>query len=97
MLSKKRWWAWLGKNVRAKLTRYGQAVAIDYEFQGDRMRRLVFQEARLMRPPHSMIRREEWIAVKCKDGRVMLFPKVKVREVEELPRRNAPGKSKHYA
>jgi hypothetical protein len=97
MLFKKLWWAWLGRTVRARLTRYGNAVAVDYEFAGDRVRRLMFSEARLMRPPRSMIAREEWLAVKCKDGRVILFPKGKVREVEELPHRKSPRQSKHYA
>ena len=97
MLFKKRWWVWLGKTVQTKVTRYGNAVAVEYEHQGDRVKRQIYAEARLMRPPRSMIRREEWLVVRCKDGRVILFPKGKVREVEELPHRKSPRQSKHYA
>ena len=93
----KKWFRWFGKAVQEKWSRYGNAVSVEYEYGKDHVHRDVWMKARLMRPPKAMLEREKWLAVRCEDGRCILYPKKHVRSLEMIPQTEKSTKAKHYA
>jgi len=96
-LATRKWLAWFGKSLCLKASRFKNAVSLEYEYVPDKIRREVWPNAHLMRPPRKLLEREKWLAIRCEDGRVILYPKALVRAIEMLPRAVSLGRPTHYA